>query len=219
MSETVIIFPFGGNAKEALAAVLHNNKGRSHKKEVLGFIDDDVKLEGGSFLGVKVLGGKEKLKEYPGAKILAVPGSPGNFHLRKKMIGAVTSGGNSFTSVIHDSAQIAEGCEIGENVLILANVVIGAGARVGSHCVILPNTVVGHDSIVSDHCVIGANVTVSGGVNIAENCYIGSSSSIKEYIKIGKMCLVGIGANVLTDVEDNMVVAGNPARALRKVTP
>ena len=38
-------------------------------------------------------------------------------------------------------------------------------------------------------------------------------------VTIGKGCVVGAGSIVTKDVEDYSVVVGNPARAIKKVSP
>ena len=55
-----------------------------------------------------------------------------------------------------------------------------------------------------------------GGVAIGKGASIGGNVTILPGIKIGKGALVGAGAVVTKDVKDNTVVAGNPARFLKK---
>ena len=71
MLKELLIFPFGGNAREALLSIFAIN---ALKKEwqVLGFIDDDKANKGKDCCGIKVLGGKEILKRFPKANVLAV---------------------------------------------------------------------------------------------------------------------------------------------------
>ena len=48
---------------------------------------------------------------------------------------------------------------------------------------------------------------------------IGSGSTILANITIGENALVGAGSVVTKDVPPNTIVAGNPARILRKIEP
>lgn len=53
-------------------------------------------------------------------------------------------------------------------------------------------------------------------VRIGNNCVIGSRSIILPGIKIGNQVVVGAGTVVTKYIPDNCVVAGNPARIIRR---
>lgn len=54
-------------------------------------------------------------------------------------------------------------------------------------------------------------------VEIGENVFIGCNCIILKGSKIGHNCVVGAGAVVSGKFEDNCVIAGNPARVIRKI--
>ena len=54
-------------------------------------------------------------------------------------------------------------------------------------------------------------------VDIGENVFIGVNVIILKGSKIGNNCVVGAGAVVSGAFEDNTVIAGNPARVIRKL--
>ncbi|OGX33648.1 MAG: hypothetical protein A3C36_01935 [Omnitrophica WOR_2 bacterium RIFCSPHIGHO2_02_FULL_52_10] len=214
MRKKLIIFPFGGNGREA-AAQITSSAALKEEWELVGFVDDDPAARGKEACGVTVLGNTNILKEYPEAKILAVPGNPGNYLKRRDVIEGLDLKKDRFARVLAPSAVISPDAKIGYNTLLLANVVVGCGATIGNHCIILPNTTLGHDSVIEDYCCIGANVAVSGYVTIRSGCYIGSGSAIRERVTIRERALVGIGSNVISDIEKEVIVAGNPAKLLR----
>lgn len=213
MAKKLILFPCGGNGREAVMAVEAINKNKP-QWDVLGFIDDDSSLKGKECCGIKVLGGREILPKYPGAFVLAVPGNPRNYLERQAIIDRLAIEPSRFTQVIHPSVIAASDVRIGYNTLIMAGVVITTNVTIGNHCVILPNTTVSHDSVIGDYSCIGSQVAVSGAVKIGENCYIGSGTTLRNGITVGDKTLVGIGSNVVKDIGEGLVVAGNPARPL-----
>lgn len=210
----ILLFPYNGNAREALTSITAINK-QYLSWSVLGFIDDDLQKKGLKFGDYRVLGNREKISEYPDALVLAVPGRPDNFFKRVDVIHSLGLSENRFATIIHPSVQKGINCDIGRNVLLMANVVLTAQVKIGSHVVILPNTVVSHDSQIGDYTIIGSNVSISGGVKLEQNCYVGSGSKIIQEVEIGARAMVGLGSVVLKDVPRSSTVAGNPARIIK----
>jgi serine O-acetyltransferase len=81
--------------------------------------------------------------------------------------------------------------------------------------------VVHKKAVIGNDCVIGSNVTIGGrskstGVPIIGNdVYIATGAKILGDIKIGNNCVIGANAVVITDVPDNAMVAGVPAKIIR----
>ena len=61
----------------------------------------------------------------------------------------------------------------------------------------------------------GANI--AGYVTIEEGCFIGINATIIDHISIGKYSVIAGGAVVIDDVPSNVMVAGNPARIVKKL--
>ena len=54
-------------------------------------------------------------------------------------------------------------------------------------------------------------------INIGKNCFIGCNSIILKGTVLGDGCVVGAGAVVCGVFEENSVIAGNPAKVIRKL--
>ncbi len=202
-AQPLLIFPCNGNGIEALDCL-----GETY--EPIGFVDDAVEKRGTRVAGYPVFG-REAFTEYPGACLLAVPGSPSSYKSRPTIIEGLPVAADRFATVVHPRATISSLARIGRNVLIMAGVVITSNAVIGDHVCILPNTVVHHDVVVGRWSLIGSGVTIAGSTVIGENCYIGSGSSIIHGVTLGDRCLVGLGSNLIRSVGKNARVAGNPA--------
>jgi sugar O-acyltransferase (sialic acid O-acetyltransferase NeuD family) len=205
-SAQLLIFPFNGNALEALECL-------SPAHRLLGFVDDTLEKQGVSKRGHPVFT-RAAFDKWPQAQVLAVPGSALSYRARRELIESLGLRAERFASVIHPRAVVSPLASIGRNTLIMAGVVITSNAVIGDHVIVLPNTVIHHDVSVGAWSLIGANVTVAGHTHIGENCYIGSGSSLMNGLTIGDGALVGLGSTVLKDVAAQTRVAGNPARLL-----
>ncbi len=131
------------------------------------------------------------------------------------------------------------GCEIGDNTKIGAFVEIQKNARIGNNCKVSSHTFICEGVMVEDNVFIGHNVTfindlyprattgagqlqteadwAVGITTIKKGASIGSSSTLLCGITVGENAIVGAGSVVTKDVPPNTVVAGNPARIMRKI--
>jgi acetyltransferase-like isoleucine patch superfamily enzyme len=131
------------------------------------------------------------------------------------------------------------GCEIGNFTKIGAFVEIQKNAKVGKNCKISSHTFVCEGVTIEDGVFIGHGVTfindsypratTSEGhlqteadwkvekTVVKRGASIGSGCTILANVTIGENALVGAGSVVTKDVAPHTIVAGNPARVLRKV--
>lgn len=213
MVQAVVLFPFGGNAREA-AGVVEAINAQDMRYEILGFLDDNH----ASLLSADypLLGGSGLWEQYRGeTRLLALPGSPASYRRRREIIGKFALTEADSLTLAAPSSRVARGAQVGFNTLLMAGTFVSCGVRIGNHCVILPNSVISHDAEIGDYTLVGSNVSVSGGVRIGENCYIGSGAAIREGVSVGSGALLGIGTTVIRDVPENAVVVGSPARVIR----
>ena len=70
------------------------------------------------------------------------------------------------------------------------------------------------NNIIGENCTI-INSAFFGSCTTEDNAYV-VYSVIKNQTHIGKNAFVGMDSNVLSDVEADSTVVGNPARVLRK---
>lgn len=131
------------------------------------------------------------------------------------------------------------GCTIGDNTKIGTFVEIQKNAFVGKNCKISSHTFVCEGVHIEDNVFIGHNVTFindkfprstnpDGSMQteadwqvvktyVKKGASIGSSATIMCGVTIGENAIVGAGSVVTKDVLPNTVVAGVPAKEIKKV--
>lgn len=55
-------------------------------------------------------------------------------------------------------------------------------------------------------------------ITIGNNCWLGANVTVCPGVKIGDGCVVGAGAVVTSDMPDNSLILGVPAKAVRQIT-
>lgn len=115
------------------------------------------------------------------------------------------------SAVIDETAELADGCEIGANVVIGKNVRIAEGVRVFANVTIYDNASVGGGSVlhsgvsVRENCQIGSNCIIHNNSTIGSDGFGYAKDENKRWLKIpqtGRVVLeddVEIGANTAID--------------------
>lgn len=111
---------------------------------------------------------------------------------------------------------IGDNTEIGRNFVCMSN----KGITVGKKCMISYNVSMldyEHDFYNPKVSPIDAGLTKSESIAIEDDCFIGSHSFIMKGVKLGKHCVVCANSVVTRSFPEYSVVAGNPAKIIKKI--
>jgi acetyltransferase-like isoleucine patch superfamily enzyme len=146
--------------------------------------------------------------------------------------------GNVLEAMREGRLRVGAGALLEPNVWITApgsaRVRIGAGTFLNMGVMIAAQQLVE----IGDHCMLANGCFVSdsshryddpeqpitwqgfvskGPTRIGDNCWLGANVVVTSGVTIGERCVIGAGSVVTRDIEPFLVVAGAPARAIRRV--
>jgi acetyltransferase-like isoleucine patch superfamily enzyme len=134
--------------------------------------------------------------------------------------------------------------EIGANALLEPNVWItapgSARVRIGHGTFLNMGVMIAAQELVEigDHCMLANGCFVSdsshryddpekpitwqgfeskGPTRIGDNCWLGAHAVVTSGVTIGERCVIGAGSVVTKDLEPHSIVAGAPAKLIRKI--
>ncbi len=128
-------------------------------------------------------------------------------------------------------ALIREDNEIGNNVSIGSHTIVEHHVKIGDNVRLHSNVFVPEFSVLEEGCWLGPNVVVTNaryprsrrvkeqlrGATVKRGAKIGANATLLPGVTIGENALVGAGCVVVHDVPAGAVVAGNPARVLKRI--
>lgn len=125
--------------------------------------------------------------------------------------------------------NIGEGSRVmpGINVVRGNRVKIGKGVVIMYNCLMMAaGTITIEDDvqvaanvqlISNNHDIHDRKILVCKPVVLKKKCWIGAGASILPGITVGENAIVGAGSVVTKDVEANTIVAGNPAKVIKRI--
>lgn len=126
---------------------------------------------------------------------------------------------------IEPGAIIRDKVNIENKAIIMMGAIINIGVSIGEGTMIDMGAILGGRVQVGKNCHVGAGAVLAGVIEpesatpvvIEDNVLIGANAVVLEGVRIKKGSVVAAGAIVTEDVPEGVVVAGTPARIIKKV--
>jgi len=217
--EDLIILGAGGGSRELIALIRHAQSrcGWSAPWQMKGILDDDKSKVGSEVAGVPVLGTLDDAENYREARFLCGIANSAEPSIRLRIAQRMSRRNDCWSTFVHPQAAVMDSAAVGPGAIVYPGVSLSCDTRLGAHGLVYYGAVLHHGSVVGDGTILCAGVLVAGYVTIGRGCYIGIGAVIRDRITIDDGALVGTGAVVVKSVAAREIVAGVPARQLKKV--
>jgi sugar O-acyltransferase (sialic acid O-acetyltransferase NeuD family) len=208
MNEVRVLVIGAGDGGEVAADILLQERNKDYN--IIGFLDDNIKLWDRELYGKRILGAinlVERLHkdERFDALIISITS---NMKIRKEVYDKLKSAGYKFINAIHSTAYVNPTAKIGEGNIIGAFVHVGYGTTLGNNNLISAHSDVEHHNKVGSHTLFGPGVMTSGRVSIGDGCSVGAGVNIEPHVSIGDNVAIASGSTIVFDVPADTVVKG-----------
>ena len=172
------------------------------------FFDDDRSIK--ECAGYPVVGTENDLSAAIGHIFIAI----GNAKTRRRVMEKYNN--RYFPVLIHPSAVVADGVEIGHGTVVMAGAVINPGVRIGRGCIVNTLSSIDHDCKNGDYCHIAVGVHLCGTVTVGAGTWIGAGATVSNNVNICSNATIGAGAVVIHDIGEEGTYIGVPAKNMSK---
>lgn len=208
MKKPLILVGGGGHCKSVIDVA------ESAGYTILGILGRPEEV-GKRVFGYEVIGTDDDMGKYADKAVFVVTvGQIKSPDLRIKLHKMLAEAKCDLATIIASTAYVSKYATIGEGTVVMHNAFVNAGANVGKGCIINTFAIIEHETIVGDYCHISTGATVNGAAKVGERSFVGSQSVINQCISIGERVVIGAGSAVVSDLSDDTVVVGVPAKPI-----
>jgi len=217
MGDVCVILGGGGHARVLIDCI--QMIGRI---KLVGILEHDRTRWGQELMNIPILGGDDLLAEISarGVNCFVVGvGGTGNNQPRQRLYDMGLANHLKPLTIVHPAAVCSRWAKVGAGSQLLPGSIINAGAVIGMNVIVNSGAIVEHDCVVGNHVHIATGAKLASTVRVGDGAHIGAGATVRQCLTIGERAIIGAGAVVVKDVVADTVVAGVPARPLRRENP
>lgn len=212
--QDLIIIGAGGFGREVAWLVQRINQ-KSLTWNLIGFVDDDLHMQGMEVDGYPMLGNCEEALNHPQAAFVCAIGSARVREAVVERLESLSNGKIRFATLIDPDALVSQRVSVGEGTIICAHAIVTVDITIGRHVIINLDCTVGHDATLGDFVTLYPSVNVSGMTVLENGCELGTGTQLIQNKKVGTYAIVGAGAVIVKDIPEKCTAVGIPAKPIK----
>jgi sugar O-acyltransferase (sialic acid O-acetyltransferase NeuD family) len=214
--ETVFL---GASALPETMHVFNSHYRKSKDARIIAVLDDNESLHGTKVCGIPIVGPLSNAKDYSHeVSFVFGIGSHRSRLLRAEIINRIGIDETRYISMIHESANILPGVQIGNGCIIHPGVIVGQDSKLDGFNLVFTNSIVASRNHLHKFAMVTSLVALTDGVEIGQGAFIGTGSAVGEGVRVGPGALVGMGSVIFKDVPPGVCLVGNPPKPFGRVT-
>lgn len=151
-----------------------------------------------------------RLSEFDGV-VVAI----GNNPIRHAKLLELQAAGAQLATLVHPAASVSRYAAVGAGSVVFAGAVVNTDAAIGVGAILNTGSSIDHDCVLGDAVHISPGTRLAGGVRVGDLSWIGIGASVRQLISVGQRVMVGAGSVVVSDIPNDVTVAGVPAKRMR----
>ena len=184
---------------------------------IIGLLDR-FNTTGSRFHGYEILGGEENIRELcSDRKIDGVAVAIGDNWGRSQSVATLQALAPDlqFVTLIHPSATVSPSAVVGRGTVVMAGAIVNANCRIGDFCILNTKASLDHDCVVEDFASLAPGVTSGGRVTVGMFSALCLGANVIHKCRIGQHTVLGAGSTLLSDLPDQVIAYGVPAKVVR----
>ncbi|TMD26211.1 MAG: acetyltransferase [Chloroflexi bacterium] len=207
----LVLFGTGSIARMAHHLFTHDSP-----HDVVACSVDRDHLDDGTVAGLPVVAFEEVATAYPPDQfgMFVAVGFRRVNRFRAARYAQAKAMGYDLVTYVSSRASIWPGVEIGDNTMVMDQVIVNPFVRIGNDTILWSGSHVGHESVVGDHCFISSHAAVSGFATIEDGAFLGTNCTIRDGITVARESVIGAGAVISRDTRQGGVYTAPQATLL-----
>ena len=218
-NSNIYIYGAGGFGRSLISLIYRSINNKLLQNSNLYFIDDH---KSGSVNNIKIINFQEfvKISKEERAKIIIAVSEP---NIRKQISVNISSLNCQIISINAINSIIDTNLVIGIGSILTDFVYIGTNVKIGKYFHANIFSYVEHDCQIGDYVTLAPGAKCNGNIIVEDFVYVGSGAIVKQGssikpLTIGRGSVIGMGSVVIDDIPSGVVVAGNPARIIKRLS-
>ena len=184
------------------------------------FLDDDPSLIGKHLDGIPVAGRSDDFKVLEARGIRSVLAPIGSNRSRHRVLAGAHAAGLELPCFVHDTASLPPSVDLDRGVIVLDGACFMPFASAEEFSIVSMGSNIAHHTTLGRASFVSTGVNIGAHIALGEGVFVGIGATIMTGVEtIGEWSVIGAGAVVIQDVEPNTVVAGVPARVIKRREP
>lgn len=188
--------------------------------KIIGLFHFNEERTGESDYGFSILGSFSDLLSRSSLEGMNFLLTMGDNKIRLELSARIRGKGGTLPSIIHPTAIVSRFTKVEDGVCIGPYSIVQANSCIQRDTIVLSGVNISHDTNIGIGCFIAGGAIIGAHTTLGESVFIGQGTLIisLKVDRIGNNAYIGAGSLVTHSIPDGDIVAGRPAKSIKKIS-